>query len=1135
MSETKPPFHLEIIWDNNPEAMANDLFAKMGRQKADSPAEALRRRFCIVTPTRIQQAWLQQRFLYDLPRPITPHVLAQVDFELLNYFLSAWLLPPPSAENAANPRPDPDKHPFAVKSLRWKIYDFLLHQSLEDEFAPLRRYVAREGRPDPRRCFKLAGRLAKLLDEYQTYRPEMMHAWSRPGNRAGVPDDALAWEPELWRRLIAGQEDQTLLAAYRNMESIIARSGIEDIYPHIFIYMPSALPPPHLHFFRTLGERLPVTLYLYNPARENWFDSDSLKRHIRRNTLQERPVDDGQLLDLRHPLLEAYGRGCRDANASTLELTEGQIDDLGFAAPAADTLLGALQQSIGAGGHGAGAPTFTADASIQLHRCHGKMREVEILRDQLLACFEQMPGLQPRHIQVQTADLNEYAPYIEAVFATDHPNARDAIPFIIADRVAAGESRISEAFRQLLELSDSRFLATSLLELLRCDGLARQFGFAAEDIHLVAHWMNQAGIRWGRDRLHRRKASQADFTEATTWTYGLDRLFLGYALGQEPLPDDARPTVIPCDLVEGERAIQLGNLARFYEQLVAFAEFSKDAHSLEEWAARLEKLVDDFFLSDNETYRDIGVLKSAIRLLRTSARAADFTIPVPIAVVRDFLSGQLAEITGGGELNRNAVIFSSLRPGSSAPRKVQCLLGMGDTLFPRMSSRPAYDLLRETRRMGDRSTSIEDRQAFLEALLNARERLLMFYPAFSEEDNSAMHESMVLHELLDDLCREFGDGTDALPYQDIRHRLQAWHPAYFHKDAESAAPLFSFSQAHCATAQALLRQTPAVADVVAVEPIERTHPLTVDLWDLIQFFENPAKFYYQYILGADVTPKGDALPADTEPLELDSLGTWQVNQRMLELLVHQAPKEKLEYLHKELVANGLCPLEKAGEIWFQKRAEEVENTLSNADTPHGKLLDLLRAQKQAKTQSWTLPLDVPDVGPVLLTGAAPVLPNRLLLDYFSSSHKIRRLFKTWLTHLLASAADKQACHSLNVQGLNKEVKPTSLRPVSPEMAQELLTEYLHIYLCEHSPPLPFAPESSWAFVNKINSPDASETDALNVAQGTWNAFHFPESGEAHFAAAFAPEGPFKVSRAFADAAERILGPLWNHLSAEEKS
>ena len=61
MSETKPPFHLEIIWDNNPEALADDLFAKMGRQKADSPAEALRRRFCIVTPTRIQQAWLQQR------------------------------------------------------------------------------------------------------------------------------------------------------------------------------------------------------------------------------------------------------------------------------------------------------------------------------------------------------------------------------------------------------------------------------------------------------------------------------------------------------------------------------------------------------------------------------------------------------------------------------------------------------------------------------------------------------------------------------------------------------------------------------------------------------------------------------------------------------------------------------------------------------------------------------------------------------------------------------------------------------------------------------------------------------------------------------------------------------------------
>ena len=165
------------------------------------------------------------------------------------------------------------------------------------------------------------------------------------------------------------------------------------------------------------------------------------------------------------------------------------------------------------------------------------MREAEILRDQLLACFEQMPGLQPRHIQVQTADLNEYAPYIEAVFATDHPNARDAIPLSsptawLPAKAAFPRPAVAGAVRQPIPRD-------RLLELLRCDGLARQFGFPRK-IFTWSPTDESAGLLGPTASIAAapRRTSRRQPPDIRS-----DRLF-PLRSGRTP-PNDARPTVIP--------------------------------------------------------------------------------------------------------------------------------------------------------------------------------------------------------------------------------------------------------------------------------------------------------------------------------------------------------------------------------------------------------------------------------------------------------------------------------------------------------------------------------------------------------------------------------------------------------------
>ena len=124
------------------------------------------------------------------------------------------------------------------------------------------------------------------------------------------------------------------------------------------------------------------------------------------------------------------------------------------------------------------------DLSIQIHSCHSPMREVEVLRDQLLRMFEEDPGLQPKDILVMMPDVESYAPYIQAVFDTPREDAR-RIPFSIADRSIRKEGGIGETFLNLLDLQGSRFGVTQVLDILECEAVRRKFGFSDEDLETV--------------------------------------------------------------------------------------------------------------------------------------------------------------------------------------------------------------------------------------------------------------------------------------------------------------------------------------------------------------------------------------------------------------------------------------------------------------------------------------------------------------------------------------------------------------------------------------------------------------------------------------------------------------------------
>ncbi len=1108
---------LTVCWGNRLEVMADDLLGHVASVRTSDPSALLGRSVCILTPNRIQQAWLQHRFLYDDRSENTGlRVLANCEFTLLNSFVSQWL----SGEDASVAE-GTREHPFSVKAMRWRIHALLMQGGLSGDFAALQRYVTGPGTGgvDERLCFKLAGRIAKMLDEYMLYRPEMLVAWER--NQPVGLDETTRWQATLWRMLVVDHEGTTPLSALLRMQRDIGKSGLHHRYRSVLVFAPSMVPRVYLAFFRYLAERLPVRFYLFNPAEGDWCDLVTLRTQLREAEGMEMPGDPGpNPVDVRHPLLSAYARGARDLVAAAIDLTQGEVQDM-FASSGDDHLLAGLADGIQRGVVESGA-TMVPDASVQLHLCHGKMREVTILYDQLIRCFADFPGLQAREIQVQVADMNAYAPYIDAVFGAATKQA--GLPYVIADRVMAAESPAVAAFRQLLTVLDSRFTAPDVMDILRCPLVAEKFELEPAMVDELMGWVGRAGIRWGRDAEHREDVSKARFEEATTWRYGLDRLMLGYAMGRSGEGMVSPSGVVPCDCVEGHGALLLGRLIRFYKRLEHDALTFRQALSADQWVERMEMLVSSFFVDDDRTYAQLGMIRSAIRLLKDTVTAASFDGPLSLRVIRDFLLGRLGEVERGSGLKHNAIVFNALRAGSSAPRRVMALMGMGDGIFPRAEGRPAYDVLRGARKMGDRDAGIEDRMAFLEALLNARDRLLISYQAFSDQDDARPGESILLRELVEYI--EAGAG--GMPIHRVQHRLQAFDPAYF---TPTSNRLFSYSDTNAAAAQALVMATePDAEGPICVEPI-----VTLDLEELQSFFHDPVKFFYRHTLNVAVTPALGETLSDEEVFAPDALEAYSVRSRLLAAALMDAPPED-DALYRLLAADGLVPLGEEGRQWCRDEVETIRQILMITVERVGGVGAAVKLMRNPEIKSCSV--EVPIEGRrVRITGALPgtVCDGQCVgVDFQCATPKTTHRFGAWLKTLLAAAAGESVAF-VSIQGKqSKKLECYTYR--APDEPADLLSRYVGVMLTGITAPLPFHLDLAGQYAaDQRQGQQPPSQNPLDKVRKAWSnkSGLLPSLAERspHLVKAFGAEGPLAGATQFVEYADAIMGPMLAH---EEK-
>ena len=981
---------------------------------------------------------------------------------------------------------------WAPERLRWAVLRLLPEMIELEPFAPLEAYLRQEGLTGAK-AGQLAGRIAETFERYLVYRPGMIRSW--------IDGEGQGWQPPLLRALAQRLEVPTFSELSHQFARACLRPELDlGRFPRrLSLFGITTLPPASLELLVALSRHVEIHLFVNSPTSEYWADLRTQSQVARQRVAGGEAALELEDLHFQvgHPLLASFGRLGRDfqllleEGAEAVEPRPDLYVDPAEAALGAGrrpTLLEIVQSDVlnlvdrGAEGQAEPAPIAVDDRSITIHGCHGPMRQVEVLQDELLELFRTVDELEPRDVVVMTPDLETYAPLVSAVFDQPRSDPR-ALPFRIADQPLRQRSPVAEALLRVLDLAGSRVTAPEVLDLIALEPIHQRFGIAVEDLEQIIDWVSAAGIRWGIDGEHRRRHGQPAYRE-NSWRFGLDRLLLGYVM-----PGDGRWTfgeALPYDEIEGGAAVLLGRLVELCETLFRLLEqLEGGPRTLSGWRELLSTVLAELVASTPGSAWEHDGLRERLASMEREAETVGYEGLLELDAVRELLEAELDEIDERSGFASGRLTFCSIVPLRNVPFRVVALLGMDDAVFPRSPSAAGFDLLERQGQPGDRNDRDDDRQAYLEALLAALDRVVITYSGRSVRDNSALPPSVAVAELIDVISAavriDGAEGDDDQQQQAVRDHLTVQHPLHpFSPRNFGADPderLYTFAEGYLAGARALLAERSSEPPFISgpLSPSEQ-ESTSLTLSTLVRFFEHPARALLERRLGLRLFTDELSLP-DREPIELNALDRFLIAQPLLE---RRIVGEDLSLSYRSVRAAGVLPWGTPGRCLYGELVQSVE--------PVARAVLALRDQD--RREPLPIELALGDGGELRLTGRLDGLYPRGQVIYRFGRPRARDMLRLWIRHLALCCQEGGEGQSFFVARAGGSGGAAVFELDAPEEPEALLEQLIHLALEGLHQPLLFFPETSWSYADALaDSGDPGDPEAqkraLAAARRAW--------------------------------------------------
>ncbi|HOJ37067.1 MAG TPA: exodeoxyribonuclease V subunit gamma [Ignavibacteriales bacterium] len=735
---------------------------------------------------------------------------------------------------------------YDINSLSLVIYHILKNTDFVKQHTVLEKYI-NSIKSNDANIIKFSFQLAHLYEKYIQYRPSWISSWNN-NQLLKLKNDEFKhqkWQKNLWNSIKTIVAKPDLVEIFEQIIQKLKSIEIPENHhlKNIHFFGINHLPPFYFNLLISLQNIENINTYFYYQTPSIEYYADQNKTTSLLGSFAKIGKDFFDLLNI-------------NFNLNYDEKSLGIVEELScqekLLSYIKTDLLKCVERKID-------MPLFQNaddaktikedDLSLEILSTYNHLREIEVVYDKILHILNNDPDCKPDNILVMAPDINDYADYIDAVFANDIYR----ISYTVADKSILAENKIYSLFLKLLSIKESRFTVNDIYDLIKNDFIKDNFNINENDLTFIDHLITQTKTKWGLDGSFKSNFNLPTYEE-NTWLHTFSQMFLGYSISSDLCGNDIifntgnstelykNTYIYPFDDTEGECVNSYSKLLTFFEKLSSLYHKLNKSYTLEKWIEIINQIIIDFF--PPQTHDLLSKLVHDLNKIHIQNKNIFNNNEFSTYCINSFIENILQKTSSTNRFLQNGITFCSLIPMRSIPFKYIFLIGMNIDKFPKESTIPEFDLIKLNPQIADKTQSDDDKYIFLETLLAAKEKIFISYQGRDEITNEKRQISTTVDELINYINTYYilPDGINDIRNLILKeYPLQGFSKKYFAQDSE----LFTYHKKYYEIAKAISLNNNQSKLKSLTTPYEiQDDEITVNLNDLIRFFINPVRYFY---------------------------------------------------------------------------------------------------------------------------------------------------------------------------------------------------------------------------------------------------------------------------------------------------
>jgi exonuclease V gamma subunit len=386
---------------------------------------------------------------------------------------------------------------------------------------------------------------------------------------------------------------------------------------------------------------------------------------------------------------------------------------------------------------------YTQDDSLKIIACSSRYQEVEAVYRSIIYNIENNKDLTFDDILVVVPDLREYHSIINETFSRNpylsHPEIKKngRIPFFIYNKNTFTESLFNSFLKSLYSLFKSGFSKEEFINLLSNPLVMKKFNIDERDIAKIRIWIENLRI-FDED------------AKITSFSHGIKRTRLGLIMEKHSYEDDYvyRDFLPYYDSFTDFRKVDV--FISVVEKLLFFNELLKEEHTFSEWNELIKKICEDFISLEQfpEEKHLLILFKRNLKLLDEieSLKSGKYSFDEYFFHISDLDTGVLP---ASRSPLFNGVSVSTFLQMKSIPFRIVYILGMNENEFPGKIDESNLNFRNLKVKYNDIDRRHSDNSLFIEAILNACDKVYISYVGRNPEEDVELYPSSTLSTFID--------------------------------------------------------------------------------------------------------------------------------------------------------------------------------------------------------------------------------------------------------------------------------------------------------------------------------------------------------------------------------------------------